>query len=417
VISEAVKRAGPFQQESGANQPEPSGLGWRALLGPAFAVSIGYIDPGNWATDLAASAYGYRLLWVVLTASIIALILQISSAQLAIVTGDDLASLISRRWPKMAVWLGALFELAIIATDVAEFAGIVVGLRLLFHLPIAVAALLAIAAVAAIFLFNAGRLRRLELVLMLMLCIVSAALIWEIECFRPPLAAVAAGALFPQMPDRAAMLIAIGLIGATVMPHNLFLHSALVKEKCRGESTAVRARRARFFTVETLVALAIATIINAAILIVAVAANPRSSSFASFYAAIHSHAGAIAAIVLGLGLTISGLASSVAATLSSDYVVAAFSPFSIRPIVRRAIGALPAGAVLIAGVNPIALMLWSQAVLALILPSVIVPMLMIMASRKIRLAHFSKKWLTALALASVVSIVFDGVLIALMIRT
>ncbi len=412
-MRESVELAGPSQPEPSASQPRLNGLGWLSLLGPAFAVSI---DPGNWATDLAASAYGCHLLWVVLAASAIALILQIGSAQLAIVTGDDLASLISRRWPRASAPLGALFELAVIATDVAEFAGIVVGLRLLFHLPIAVAALLSVAAVAAIFLFNVGRLRRLELALILMLSLVSAGILWETWRLHPPLTAIAAGAIIPRMPDRAAMLIAIGIIGATVMPHNLFLHSALVKEKCRGESDAARAQHGRFFTTETLLALTIAAIVNAAILIVATDANAGASSFASSYAAIHSRAGAIAAIVFGAGLTISGLASSIAATLSSDCVLAAFSPFRIRPIVRRAIGAIPAGAILIAGADPIAMMLWSQAVLAAILPTAIVPLLIIMASRQVGIAKSSKKWIAALAAASVVCIAFDGAFIALMIQ-
>jgi manganese transport protein len=287
----SVELAGPCQPEPSASQSRLNGLGWLGFLGPAFTVSIGYIDPGNWATDLAASADGCRLLWVVLTASAIALILQIGSAQLAVVTGDDLASLISWRWPRASAPLGALFELAVIAIDVA---GIVVGLRLLFHLPITVAALLSVAVVAVIFLFNVGRLRRLELALILMRALVGAGVLWETWRLRPPLTAIAAGAIIPRMPDRAAMLIAIGIVGATVMPHNLFLHSALVKEKCRGESGAARAQHGRFFTIETLLALTSAEAVNAAILIVA--ANAGASS----YAAIHSRAGAIAAIVLGL---------------------------------------------------------------------------------------------------------------------
>jgi hypothetical protein len=194
----SVELAGPCQPEPSASQSRLNGLGWLGFLGPAFAVSLGYIDPGNWATDLAASADGCRLLWVVLTASAIALILQIGSAQLAVVTCDDLASLISRRWPRAPAPLGALFELAVIAIDVA---GIVVGLRLLFHLPITVAALLSVAVVAVIFLFNAGRLRRLELALILMLALVGAGVLWETWRLRQPLTAIAAGAIIPRMPD------------------------------------------------------------------------------------------------------------------------------------------------------------------------------------------------------------------------
>jgi manganese transport protein len=387
------------------------------LLGPAFAVSIGYIDPGNWATDLAASAYGCRLLWVVLAASAIALILQLGSARLAIATGDDLASLISIRWPNAAPIFGALFELAVIATDVAEFAGIVVGIRLLFHLPIAAAALISIAAVAAIFLLSAGRLRRIEFALIGMLWLAGAGVIWQLWRFHPPLAAIASGALMPRLPDHAAMLIAVGIVGATVMPHNLFLHSALIKEKCGGESAAVRARCGRFYTAETFWALIIAAIVNAAILIVAAEANAGSVSFGALYGAIRSHAGAATAIVFGSALTISGLASSITATLSSDYVVAAFSPFRIRPILRRAIAALPASAILIAGANPIALMLWSQAALAAILPAAIVPLLMIMASWRVGVSQFSKKWIAASAAASAVCIAFDGAFIVLMMRS
>jgi manganese transport protein len=351
----------------------------------------------------------------VLVAGAIALILQLGSARIALLTGEDLASLISARWSGAAPILGALFEVAIIATDLAEFAGIVVGIQLLFHLPMMVAVAAGLLAVGAIFFINSGRLRGLQRWLIAMLSLVAASVVCQLWQIHPAALAVASGALIPRLPDHAAILIIVGLIGATVMPHNLFLHSSLIKESCRDLSAEARLRRSGFYYGETFWALLMATLINGAILVVGASFKGAGGSFALAFGLIRAHTGVTMALLFGAALTVSGLASSVTATLSNDYVLPAFSPIATSRLFRRALAVIPATIALGAGVDPLKMMLWSQALLAMILPAVVVPLMIIMASLPAPPTRSARRWLAASAVAAAICIALDTALIVLMV--
>jgi manganese transport protein len=395
-----------------AAKPQLTGIGrsrWLRLLGPAFVVSIGYVDPGNWATDLGAGAYGYQLLWVVLVASAIAIVLQLAVSELTIATGEDLATLISRRWPRCSTLFWAIFQGAAVATDVAEFSGIVLGVELLFHCSLIVSVIAGLAIVAAILTLTDRNSKGLEYALLAAVGIISIGCLYELAIMHPAWGAVLHGATVPRVPDAAALVIAVGIIGATVMPHNLFLHSSLILKNCTACTDEERKSRGRFFTRETLVALNAAAVINAAILIVGAALRGAHGSFESAFAELVP-AGAGAAVVFSGALLVSGIAASTTATVSGDYIFAAFSPMRVSPVVRRAITIIPAAVLIATGASIPGLLIWSQVALALVLPIVLVPLVIIMSPVCGRRLVVSTAAMAALCIA------FDAVMIAQTIR-
>jgi manganese transport protein len=382
---------------------------WLRLLGPAFVVSIGYVDPGNWATDLGAGAYGYQLLWVVLVASAIAIVLQLAVSELTIATGQDLATLISRRWPRCSTLFWAIFQGAAVATDVAEFSGIVLGVELLFHCSLIVSVIAGLAIVAAILTLTDRTSKGLEYALLGAVGIISVGCLYELAIVHPAWGAVLHGATVPRVPDAAALVIVVGIIGATVMPHNLFLHSSLILKNCTGCTGEERKSRGRFFTRETLVALNAAAVINAAILIVGAVLRGAHGSFESAFAELIP-AGAGAAVVFSGALLVSGIAASTTATVSGDYIFAAFSPLRISPVARRAITIIPAALLIATGVSIPSLLIWSQVALALVLPIVLVPLVIIMSPL------CGRKLVVSTAAMAALCVAFDAVMIAQTIR-
>lgn len=389
---------------------------WFKLIGPGLVISIGYIDPGNWATDLAAGAYGYRLLWVLIVASALALLLQCAVAHLALASGEDLATMIAQRWRTAAPVLGVAFAAAIVATDFAEFAGIAVGLQLIFGLPLAAAAFIGLLGVTLVFLLGSGSLRKLQRTLIGLLWFVAAILVSQLYGLHPSIQQIASGAVVPLLPGHGAMLVAVGLIGATVMPHNLFLHSSLIVGDCRNLSENGRRERGRFYAGETFWALLIATLMNGAIVVVAVANKAAGNSLGEAFLQIRLHAGSSSALMFGGALAVSGLAASVTATWSADYVVSAFSTIWISPLLRRAAAAIPACALLAWGIDPLKLIIGSQIALALVLPVVIVPLVLLMMSRRFGVSRFSRPWLIASGFAAALCVSFDLALLGFFLR-
>jgi manganese transport protein len=377
---------------------------WLQLLGPAFVVSVGYIDPGNWATDLAAGTYGYRLLWVVLVANAIALVLQLAVSELTIVTGADLATLIAQRFPRASNALWIVFQGAAIATDVAEFSGIVLGVELLFHWSLLMSVAAGLAIVAAILALTDRSSKGLEYALIGAIGIISIACLYELPILHPAWGAVLRGATVPTVPDAAALVIVVGIIGATVMPHNLFLHSSLVLKNCAGCTSEERRTRGRFFTRETLVALNVAAVINAAILVVGAALRGANGSFQQAFSSLVPIGGG-AAVVFSGALLVSGIAASTTATVSGDYIFAAFSSLRISPVVRRGLTIIPAALVIAAGVSIPTLLIWSQVALALVLPVVLIPLVLIMSRT------CGRTLVTATAGMAAVCIAFDAIML------
>ncbi|HEY0977023.1 MAG TPA: Nramp family divalent metal transporter, partial [Flavobacteriales bacterium] len=262
----------------------PTGRGrWRrflAFLGPAYLVSVGYMDPGNWATDIAGgSAFGYRLLWVLLMSNLMALLLQSLSARLGIVRGLDLAQASRHTYPPLInVPLYLLAEVAIAACDLAEVIGMAIGLHLLFDIPVLWGVLIAaFDTLLILFLMNKG-MRIMEVFIVSIVSLIGLAFLSEMFIVRPEVGSVLQG-LVPSGLSGEALYIAIGIIGATVMPHNLYLHSSLVQTRRHGRDAQGIREAIRFNFIDTAVALNVAFFVNAAILILAAAAFHRSGYF------------------------------------------------------------------------------------------------------------------------------------------
>ncbi len=383
---------------TGLRRSLPSWLSALRLVGPAFVISIGYVDPGNWATDWAAAAYGFGLLWVVVMAGAIAIVLQLAVARLTIASGEDLATMMARRWPKWRLAFWAIGQGAAAAADLAEFAGIVLGLQLLFHWPLAICVALGVAAVMALLALSARTSRGFAYAMAAVIAVLALALSYQILLLHPPAGTIASGALVPRIPSPAAIAIVVGIIGATVMPHNLFLHSSLIAQACRNTGRAERERRGRFFAKETAIALTIATLVNGAILVVAATAHDRT-------------AGGMAAM-LAAALLLSGLAASATATLSGDYVFQALAPFHVPVPVRRLCTIAPVAVALLAGAGTTVLLIGSQIALAAMLPVVIIPLLWLTARTQFRGSRTAaRRFLAATAAVAAMTIAFDVVML------
>ena len=344
------------------------------LAGPAVVVSVAYMDPGNFATNIQAGArYGYALLWVVLFANVVAMLFQGLSAKLGIVTGSNLAELCRENLPAPVVWaMWGVSEIAAMATDLAEFLGGAVGLALLFHIPLAAGmAITAIVTYALLLLEGAG-FRPLELVIGALVGIIG--LCYLLELFIAPIEwpGVVRHLVRPRLPDAPAATIAVGIVGATVMPHALFLHSGLTQARITPRNDTERARLLRFSNIEVVIALTIAGLINMAMVIMASGAFHQGfadvAEIGSAYRTLVPLLGIGAAGIFLLSLIASGISSSVVGTMAGQMIMQGFVGFRIPVWVRRIVTMVPAFAVVGFGVNATQALVASQVVLSLALP-------------------------------------------------
>ncbi|MGA2852787.1 MAG: Nramp family divalent metal transporter [Verrucomicrobiota bacterium] len=385
---------------------------WLAFSGPAILISVGYMDPGNWGTDLAGGArFKYGLLWVVALASFMGMILQIISARLGVATGRDLAQC-SRdfypRWTRWPNWI--IMEIAVAATDLAEALGSAVALNLLFHIPIAWAIVITAFDVLLLLALQGMGMRMIEAVISVFALTIVVCYGIEIFIFPQtrPVFSEMAGALARPALDQAGMIVvAIGMIGATVMPHNLYLHSALVQSRKVGRDENSIRTAIRFNTLDAVVALFIAFLVNAAILVLAalvfygkqnvvvsggqlVAFSPDSDWIRIAYLTLAPLLGTTAASTLfAVALLASGQSSTITGTLAGQVVMEGFMNWRMRPWLRRMISRLLAVVpaifiVCIRGDGGITdLVNLSQVILCLILPFAMFPLLHFTSSRKI----------------------------------
>ena len=356
-----------------------------AFAGPAFLVSVGYIDPGNWGTDLAAgSRYGYRLLWVLVAANLLALLLQHLSARLGIATGRDLAGLLGERMspgPRRAY--AAVAGFAMLVTETAEFVGVVVALRLLLGLDLLPAVVLGAAVVAALLSLGSRRARPLERVVFLLLGVVAGGYVVELWLARPGTELL--GGLVPGGLDGESLPVALGVLGAVVMPHNLFLHSGLVlSRRTPGFDPRALLRRA---TGESALALNLALLVNAAILVMAATslAGRDVASLAEAHATLEPLLGAAAATAFALALLAAGVASCITGGMASQMVLDGLVHTRRRPplLARRLVALVPASLLLASGLSEITTLLWTQVVLSLVLPFVVVPLVWLCRDREL----------------------------------
>ncbi|PWC56652.1 Nramp family divalent metal transporter [Azospirillum sp. TSO22-1] len=392
-----------------------------AFVGPGYLVAVGYMDPGNWATSLAGgSAYGYTLLSVALLSSLMAMLLQALCARVGIATGQDLAQLCRDRFPRPVAWgLWVLAEVAICATDLAELIGTAIALKLLFGIPLLGGVMLtALDALLVLWLQHRG-MRWLEAFIVAMIALIAGCFLMEIALADPDWAAVLSG-YAPSaslLSDSTQLYLAIGILGATVMPHNLYLHTATVQSRAFRQDEQGRREAIRFATVDSTVALSIALVINSAILILAAAVfhaagRTEIAEIQEAHQLLTPMVGAgTAATLFAVALLACGLTATVTATLSGQVVMEGFLRFRLPPVLRRLVTRLIAiiPAVMVTwqyGESGTAqLLILSQVTLSLQLPFAVIP-LMLFATDRSRLGVLAApRWQAVLGWAATALIV------------
>ena len=397
-----------------------------AFMGPGYLVAVGYMDPGNWATAIAGgSKFGYALLIVALISNVMAIILQALCARLAIASGRDLAQACRDAYPAWAAWpLWALAEIAIIATDVAEVIGTAIGLNLIFGLRLDIGIVVTALDVFLILYLQRMGFRYLEAFIIALLGIIAICFAVQIALARPEWAPLLAGfkprADIVTNPDM--LYLALGILGATVMPHNLYLHSAIVQTRAYGTTLPEKREALKFATLDSTLALTFALLINASILILAAATFHKTgrtevAELGQAHSLLSPLLGSLVAPwMFGIALICCGLNSTVTATLAGQAVMEGFIDFRLEPwlrrLITRAVAIIPAAAVtLLYGASETAkLLVLSQVVLSLQLSFAVVPLVQFTASKAKMGALVAPRWLIALA------IVVAAVIIALNVK-
>jgi manganese transport protein len=390
----------------------PDGAGWLrrffAFVGPGYLVAVGYMDPGNWATALAGgSAFGYTLLSVALASSLMAILLQALCARIGIATGRDLAQLCRERFPKYVAWpLWFLAEVAICATDLAELIGTAIALELLFGIPLLYGVMLtAFDAFLILWLQHKG-MRWLEALIFGLIVLIFGCFAVQIAMADPVWGEVLRGYVPAAsiVTNETQLYIALGILGATVMPHNLYLHTALVQSRDIGASIEQKREAVRFATLDSTVALTLALLINSAILITAaatfhVSGNTEVAEIGDAYRLMAPLLGSgLAAMLFAIALLLCGLNATVTATLAGQVVMEGFLRFRLPPFFRRLVTRLVAivPAVLVTwfyGVSGTAqLLILSQVILSLQLPFAIIPLMIFASDRKRLGALAAPRW-------------------------
>jgi manganese transport protein len=365
-----------------------------AMLGPAFVASVAYVDPGNFATNIAGGAqYGYLLLWVVLAANLMAMLVQYLSAKLGIITGRTLPELVRDRLPRAATWgMWVQGEVVAMATDVAEFIGAALGLNLLFGVPMLPAGLITGLITFAVLGLRARGRRRFELAIIALLGLITAGFAYETLRLGPSVPGSLHG-LVPGLDGAGSLYLAAAILGATVMPHVIYLHSALTKDRASGRD---RRRLLRFQQLDVFAALGLAGLANMAMLAVAARAfhTPalaRLDTIGQAHAELGRLAGGGAALVFAVALLASGVSSSSVGTYAGEVIMAGFVRLRVPLLARRAITMLPALAILAAGANPSSALVLSQVVLSFGIPFALVPLVIMTSRRDVMGRHVNQR--------------------------
>jgi len=377
-----------------------------AMFGPAFVASVAYVDPGNFATNIQGGAkFGYLLLWVVLAANLMAMLIQYLSAKLGVVTDRNLPELCRDHFPRPVAWgLWIQAEAMAMATDIAEFIGAALGLNLLFHVPLLPAGFITGAIAFALLELQRHGFRRFELAIGGLLGLILLGFLYETVKIGPS-AGDAAHGLIPHLDGSSSVYLAVGIIGATVMPHAIYLHSALTKGRTPVRNDQERAHVLRFGRADVIVALGLAGLVNMAMLAVAAKLfhdTPGYSGVDTIRAAHtgFSHlVGGTAALAFAVALLASGTSSSSVGTYAGQVVMAGFVNLRISLFARRALTMLPALVVLAVGVSPTDALVLSQVVLSFGIPFALVPLVLLTRRRDVMGAHVNRLPTTVVAVA------------------
>nr|WP_272447513.1 Nramp family divalent metal transporter [Aquibacillus salsiterrae] len=366
--------------------------GFRRLLpflGPAFIAAVAYIDPGNFATNIASgSQYGYLLLWVVLFSNLIAVLIQSMSAKLGIATGKNLPELAREQFPKpvsFGLWVQG--ELVVMATDLAEFIGAALGLYLLFGIPLFPSAIIAAVGSFAILVLQKRGVRTLEAGITGLVFIVVIAFTIQVFYAKPEMGPLLTGLLIPKFDGVNSILLAAGILGATVMPHAIYLHSALTQRRIVGKNDEERKKIYQYEFIDIVIAMVLAGVINASMLIVAASLFFENGLVIEDLDVAFDQLGVLigpfAAILFGIGLLTAGLSSSTVGTMSGDIIMQGFIKRSIPLYLRRLITVAPPLIIIAMGINPTKALVMSQVVLSFGIAFALIPLVIFTSNRKI----------------------------------
>ena len=374
-----------------------------AMLGPAFVASIAYVDPGNFATNIQGGAkYGYTLLWVVLAANLMAMLIQYLSAKLGIVTDRNLPEHVRARWSRPVAWLmWGQAEVIAMATDVAEFLGAALGLNLLFGVPLFTAGIMTGVIAFALLELQRHGFRRFELAIIALLGVILLGFLYETLRIGPS-AHESLHGLIPSLGSSGALYLAVGIIGATVMPHVIYLHSALTNGRVAARGDSERRRVLRFGRIDVIVALGLAGLVNMAMLAVAAKLFHTSAlSGLTTIPAAHAQLGRLvgggAAIAFAAALLASGIASSSVGTYAGQVVMSGFIRVRVPLLLRRAVTMIPALVILAVGLNTTSALVLSQVVLSFGIPLALIPLVLLTCRRDVMGVHVNHLFTTILA--------------------
>jgi manganese transport protein len=381
------------------------------FLGPAFIAAVAYVDPGNFATNISGGAqFGYLLLWVILTSNLMAMLIQSMSAKLGIATGKNLPEVCRERFPKavtLGLWVQA--EVIAMATDLAEFIGAALALNLLFGIPLFPAGLITAVGAFAILELQRRGFRPLEAAISALVGVIVVAFAFQMFYARPEADRILAGLFTPQFAGTESVLLAAGILGATVMPHVIYLHSALTQRRVIGRTEEEKKKIFRFELVDVVIAMAIAGTINASMLIMAAAlfhANGLNVGDIDFaFEQLKVLEGNTPAILFGVALLASGFSSSSVGTMAGQVVMQGFINRRIPWFLRRLITMLPALVVLAIGLNPSRSLVISQVVLSFGIPFALIPLLIHCRNRSVMGALVNRRLTTGIATVVVALIV------------
>ena len=376
------------------------------FLGPAFIASIAYVDPGNFATNIQSGAkFGYTLLWVVVASNLMAMLIQTISAKLGIATGHNLAELCRIHFPRpLVLFMWVLMELVAIATDLAEFLGAALGFNLLFGIPLWVAGLLTAVVTFLILALQVRGFRPLEAVITAMLGVIALCYLIETILDKPDWQNVVYHALVPQFSGAESVLLATGILGATVMPHVIFLHSSLTQDRIVVRDPVRRRRLFRYEVADVTIAMSIAGFVNGAMLIMAAATFHRAglshiASIEEAHITLEPLLGTAARWIFAVSLLASGLSSSAVGTMAGQVIMQGFLERHIPVWLRRLVTILPALVVIFMGLDPTWTLVISQVVLSFGLPLAVIPLVLFSQRRDLMAELVNRPLTTVIAWA------------------
>ena len=367
-----------------------------SMLGPAFVAAVAYVDPGNFATNIQGGAqFGYLLLWVVLVANVMAMLIQYLSAKLGVITDHNLPELFRATYPRPFAWgMWVQAEVMAMATDIAEFVGAALGLNLLFGVPLLTAGLMTGVIAFVILALQRRGFRRFELAITALLGIIFLGFLYETLRIGPS-ARASLGGLVPHLAGSDSLYLAVGIIGATVMPHVIYLHSALTNGRTPVRNDRERSRVLRFERLDVLIALGLAGLVNMAMLAVAAkllhtTGHTGVSTIPQAHAAFGQLAGGGAALAFSVALLASGASSSSVGTYAGQVVMKGFIGLNIPLLLRRLITMAPAIAVLAVGLGPTQVLVFSQVILSFGIPFALIPLVLLTSNRAIMGVHVNR---------------------------